>query len=338
MPTVARRTKPKPLNPEHDKSSETEPAQQVQNQKDLDSYLALARELGASVVQIKDYYCHLDQLLKSEADLVAARAGVHHNLNLAEDPAILREDLAKVNSELDFAHARIGARQEQITQAENQLHDLLPKARETAQRLFLAFQNHTYIRACARIRELIHFTAHESCNDQINELALQAHDVIETKQYSPPSIPFLVAESLEPRDGLYRPWPMDRKQKMLYVTQLADSLSDCMIQILDRVEELHDFHPPTFLLGAEPPIPETPLNWTTSVPVSYDESLVDQECQWNGSDSFLTPNMEQILKNSGKTKADLTEAYYQVLKHSEKLQRQSAKGGGILFQPNPLAQ
>jgi hypothetical protein len=48
--------------------------------------------------------------------------------------------------------------------------------------------------------------------------------------------------------------------------------------------------------------------------------------------------MEQILKEAGKSKEDLTPALYEVLKHSDKLQRQSAKGGGITFQPNPMAQ
>jgi hypothetical protein len=306
----------------------------------LDSYDSLAKELGADVHTIKELYRHLEQLLSSEATLVAKRSEIHNQLNTVEDPAILKDDLGKAQSELDFAHARIHARQEQISQAENQLHDLLPKAKATADRLYLAFQNHTYAHACARIREHIHISAQEAVAEQINELAFSTVEVIEAKQYSPPSIPFLVAESLEPKDGLYRPWPMDRKQKMLYVTQLADSLSDQMIQILDRIEELQDFHPPKFLLGAEQPIPETPLNWQTTVPIRYsqDDSLVDQEFIWQGKDSNLSPTMMEVLSQAGKTKEDLTEQYYEVLKHSEKLHRSQGQGGTMRFESNPMVQ
>jgi hypothetical protein len=56
MPAVAERSPRKKINPDHDKSSETEPASQVQNQKDLDQYDALGKELGADVVEIKELY------------------------------------------------------------------------------------------------------------------------------------------------------------------------------------------------------------------------------------------------------------------------------------------
>jgi hypothetical protein len=93
-------------------------------------------------------------------------------------------------------------------------------------------------------------------------------------------------------------------------------------------------------LRPDEPIPETPLTWqiTPTIRYSQDDSLVDQEFQWQGQNSLLSPHMLEVLKQAGKTKADLTENYYNVLKHSEKLQRQSAKGGGIVFQPNPMAQ
>jgi hypothetical protein len=339
MPSVVKRKPSKPISPDNPKSSETEPAQQVQNQKDLDSYDALAKELGQSVSTIHELYRQLEQLISTEQPLLRSQASLRLKLNTVEDPAILKDDLAKVSSELSFAHTRISAKQEQITNAENQLHDLLPKARETAQRLYLAYQNHTYAHACARIRDLIHHTAQEQVSEQINELALHSVDVVEAKLLSPPNIPFLVQEALEPKDGLFRPFPADRKTKMEYVTQLADSLSDQMIQILDRAQDLEDFHPPVFFLGPEPEPPQVELSWQ-SIPIRYsqDDSLVDQEFVWQGKDSNLTPHMEAVLKEAGKTKEDLTLAYYEILKHSEKLQRQSAKGGGMLFQPNPVAQ
>jgi hypothetical protein len=308
MPSVVPRKKSVPFNPDHDKSGETTPAQQVQNERELGQYLSLARNLGADVVHVRELVRSREQLLVQEATLAQDRARVGEALNSAEDPAILKEDLAKVESDLSFMHARISAKQEQIIQAENSLHDLLPKARETANRLFLAYQNHTYIRACSRMRELVHFTAHEATKEQINELALNAHDVVEAKLLSPPTVPFLVSEALEPKDGLYRPWPMDRKQKMLYVTQIGEALSDCMIQILDRVEPLEDFKPPIYKLGPEEDLPETPLTWQAQIPIHYsqDVELVDQEFIWQGKDSLLTVHMEQILKEAGKSKEDLT--------------------------------
>jgi hypothetical protein len=46
---------------------------------------------------------------------------------------------------------------------------------------------------------------------------------------------------------------------------------------------------------------------------------VDYEYVWHGKDqSILSNHMEQILKQSGKTREDLTEALYDTLKHSER--------------------
>ena len=80
---------------------------------------------------------------------------------------------------------------------------------------------------------------------------------------------------------------------MLYVTQTAESLSDQMIQILDRCEDLQDFHTPAYRLGPDEPLPETPLTWQTTVPIRYstDDSLVDQEYIWQGKNSPLSPHL-----------------------------------------------
>jgi len=67
IPGVAERKPSGKLDPDNPHSSSTEPADQVQNQQDVDQYLALARELGADVVHIKDLYRHLDQVLKARS-------------------------------------------------------------------------------------------------------------------------------------------------------------------------------------------------------------------------------------------------------------------------------
>jgi hypothetical protein len=333
MPNVVPRKKSVPLNPEHESSSTTEPASQVQNERELGQHLALARELGADVVQVRESYRSLEQLLVEDARLTHERAFVLEKLNSAEDPAILKDDLAKAESDLSFMHARISAKQNQICAAENQLHDLLPKARETANRLFLAFTNYTYAHACEQIRELIHPTAQEACQDQINELALSSIEVIESKKLNPPSIPFLVLDDLDPED--YRPFPTARKDKMLLITQIAEELSDKMISLLDRAEALEDFKAPIYLLGAEPAQADVPLSWSPKV--STDPETVDQEFIFQGKDSLLTAHMEEMLREAGKSKEDLTEAYYQVLKHSEKLFRQGSIGSRMAFD-RPVSQ
>jgi hypothetical protein len=333
IPSVVRRTPSTKLNPDHDKSGETTPAQQVQNERELGQYLALARNLGADVVHVRELVRSLEQLLVEEARVTQDRARVHEKLNSAEDPAILKEDLAKVESDLSFMHARISAKQRSITQAENQLHDLLPKARETAQRLFLAFTNHTYAHACEQMRDLIHPTAQEACQEQINELALSSSEVVEAKLLNPPSIPFLVLDELEPNN--YRPFPTQRKDKMLLITQIAEELSDKMIQILDRVESLEGFASPPFLLGAEAPQTETPLSW--QIPLrSTSQDVELEDFVYQGKDSLLTAHMEEMLREAGKTREDLTQAFYDVLKHSEKLSRQGVRQG-IAFD-SPIAQ
>jgi hypothetical protein len=290
-------------------------------------------------VQIRESYRSLEQLLAEAQPLLLSQASLRLRLNSVEDPAILKDDLSKVQSDLDFAHARIHAKQEQITQAENQLHDLLPKARETAQRLFLAFTNHTYAHACEQIRELIHPTVQEGCNDQINELALSSSSVVEAKELNPPSIPFLVLDELEPTN--YRPFPTQRKDKMLLITQIGEALSDSMIQILDKAEKLEGFDCPPFLLGVEPVQADVPLTGQTPIRssgfTSQDVELVDQEFQWQGKDSLLTAHMEEMLREAGKSREDLTEALYDVLKHSEKLNRQGSIGRGMVFD-SPVSQ
>ena len=106
---------------------------------------------------------------------------------------------------------------------------------------------------------------------------------------------------------------------MQYVTTLAEEISDKLIQVLDLAEKSNGFHCPPYFLGPEPEPPAPAYAWEQSKKVySDDEGSVAKFFQFQGPDSILSIHMEELLKQAGKTRADLTQAEYDVLKHSGK--------------------
>jgi hypothetical protein len=133
-------------------------------------------------------------------------------------------------------------------------------------------------------------------------------------------------------EGLGAKWSTMRKETMKDVCKLADELSDKAILILDRADACPGFQVPPFKLGPdeEPlPLPDVPLEWANGAPVSYfSDDEIRSRYQWKGPEqSLLSEHMEELLRDAGKSRADLTAAYYDVLIHSEILQNRSLSVG-----------
>jgi hypothetical protein len=327
---------PKPIS-DNPKSNTTQPTVEAQNQREQGNYLRLARELNEAVTNVKELYRQFDDLLKEQANLTQKRADLHNQINSVDDPSILRDDLKELNLDLDWQHDKIEAKQSKINRAESELHDLLPRARETAQRLYLAVANHVVEQDYLKLYNLIHARCREEVQLSLTELAVKCQASVDIRDLQPPQIPFLALQSLNGQT-LFQSFPTERKDRMAMVTTLAEDLADKLIQMLDKIDgsPLTSFKVPPFLLGPDPIQTDEPLGWQTP-PVRYSTEVesVDQEFQWQGKEqSLLSPCMEQTLAQAGKTRQDLTEHLYTTLKHSEKLQRQSARQGGIYIPPH----
>src|SRR5262249_54487976 len=146
-----------------------------------------------------------------------------------------------------------------------------------------------------------------------------------------PSLPWMVLSPLDDKSTLKASFPIPRKDRLDQILALAELISDRIIQLLDLAEQQQDFQLPEFRLP-EPPV-DVPLAFQAPpISSSTDVDSVDHEFQWNGVDSPLSPHMLEVLSQAGKTKDDLTEQLFDVLKHSERLQRQSARLGGMTVQ------
>jgi len=141
---------------------------------------------------------------------------------------------------------------------------------------------------------------------------------------------------LSPLDNhtLKASFPIPRKDRLENLLSLAELISDRIISLLDLAEQHQpDFTCPEFKLPEPGPgiVGDVPLAFQQpKVTYSTDPDSVDLEFRWSTpQDSPLSPHMMEVLQQAGKSRADLTEQMYDVLKHSERLLRKSSKLGGV---------
>ena len=109
---------------------------------------------------------------------------------------------------------------------------------------------------------------------------------------------------------------------------LADTISDRIISLLDRVEQTTDFQLPPFSLALdlpEPgPGPDIPLAFEQPT-LTYNEEELVQLTREN-----KTEHAQEILRQANKTPEDLKSnpAFQDILEHSERLPQQSRRLGG----------
>jgi hypothetical protein len=133
-------------------------------------------------------------------------------------------------------------------------------------------------------------------------------------------------------DDAWAKWSEMRKDTMADICKVTDELCDKAISILERVEQAQGFRVPPFKLGLdeEPAVqPDVPLEWLNGSRTTYQsEEEIRREYVWKGpEESKLSPHMEELIRDAGKTRSDLTAASYEVLVYSEILQSQSLRAG-----------
>jgi hypothetical protein len=137
-------------------------------------------------------------------------------------------------------------------------------------------------------------------------------------------------------DEAWVKWSTMRKDTLQDLCKVTEELCDKAISILERVEQAQGFRVPVFKLGPDEMSsvqPDVPLPWLGQSPVTYlSEEEIRRKYVWKGpEESKLSPHMEELLRNAGKTRSDLTAASYDVLVHSEISQSQSVKAGSEIM-------
>ena len=112
------------------------------------------------------------------------------------------------------------------------------------------------------------------------------------------------------------------------ILALADTISDRIISLLNRVEQTTDFQLPPFSLALDLPEPEpgpdTPLAFEQPT-LTYNEEEPVQLTR-----EGKTEHAQEILRQANKTPEDLKSnpAFQNILEHSERLHQQSRRLGG----------
>jgi hypothetical protein len=200
-------------------------------------------------------------LLKEEAQQVQKRSALANALHDSKDdqrPAFQKQ-LNALRDEHDYTLLQLEGLASQILTLERELHFLLAQAYQTALRLFLAYSQACIQQEFQQLQERVHPSLRESLHEQISQVAIAMFQCVEAQSLQPPALPYMVLDNLTP-SNLTKPWPIARQEAMQMLLQLSEQLSDCMIQILDRLEAQH-FDCPSYFLGPLEEPEAQPLPW-----------------------------------------------------------------------------
>jgi hypothetical protein len=265
-------------------------------------YHELSQTIKHEVRNLEHLYHERSALTDEREALSAERAAISDDLldarNNASDIAKLAKDLESKDRDLRKLNAILQALDKRILTAEDQFHELVPKACHTFTRLLQHFKTLIHDRQVEMLQALIHPSFRKQHEASIEILAETTTEFWYVSQIQIPSgnVWSLTRELI----------PEARVETLQFVRTVACALTNSADELLAELDKLGEaVQLPEFVLGALPePIPERPA----ALPAIDFE----QEWQSQGEREFIL----QLCKEAGKDLKTLSDSEKLVLQNS----------------------